>query len=288
MPVVVEETWGRELNVEVDTSGFTAKFHVFGSTSESDVYAAVVAGTPLSFSGLYRKRISPKELAGGRWECEVEYGNINPWEAVGTTPTIPTGPSPGDPLGPGHTFTTLGGTTRITQSIATRSRTLNGTVAGGALKDFRQAIGVTRDGVEGCDVVSPTLEFSRTVRRADVTTDFLNTLAYVTGQVNFLPFYGFNRNEVLYVGCEGSYAQDSKWTITHRFHVSPNREDYVVARAADGTAEITVPDVRGWDYLWVQYVEIIEEGFRIRKPLQANVEQVYLQADFDVLEIGGV
>ena len=287
MPITVDELWGRELNVEVDTSGFTTRFHVNGSTSESAVYAAVVASSPVSYSGLYRKAIRPKEMGGGRWECEVEYGNINPWEAVGTTPTIPTGPAPGDPLGPGHSFTTLGGTTHITQSRVTVSRTLNATVAGAVLKDFRQAINVTRDGVEGCDIVTPTFEFSRTVRRETVTDEYMDTLVRLTGTVNVERFYNRGPGEVLYIGCEGQYAQDSRWTITHRFHANKSLIDYVVARSADGTPELTVPAVSGWEYLWVQYIEVLDGGFRIRKPVQANVEQVYEYADFADLEVGG-
>jgi len=183
--------------------------------------------------------------------------------------------------------TTLGGTTHITQSRVTVSRTLNATVAGAVLKDFRQAINVTRDGGEGCDLVPPTFEFSRTVRRETVTDEYMDTLVRLTGTVNVERFYNRGPGEVLYIGCEGQYAQDSRWTITHRFHANKSLIDYVVARSADGTPELTVPAVSGWEYLWVQYIEVLDGGFRIRKPVQANVEQVYEYADFADLEVGG-
>jgi len=178
----------------------------------------------------------------------------------------------------GVAFDTTGGTQHITQSRQTISRT----AASGAAPDFKGAIGVTANGVEGVDITVPVYAFTYTYYLAPeaVTQSFRLQIFALTGKVNSGSFRGFAAGEVLFLGATGSVRRGEKWEITFRFAASQNRTNINVGG-------ITVPSKKGWEYLWVRYAEQEDTAAQtiVQQPVAAYVERVYDEASFAPLEI---
>jgi hypothetical protein len=283
-PTLYEKVLSRPFEVSRGSSTVTAEFIAVGSYDETDVYDSTIISTPTTYLGLYRKSVKASPMGGGNWNVSVEYAPLDPKDAL-TNDTSGTNdqkdsPSSSDaPLTIGFGFSTTGGTTHITQAITHISSTVRAPLVA---PDWKKAIGVTLDGVEGCDIISPNSEFYREAKRAKVSLNYFRTLSKLTGSVNDAGFYGFAAGELLYLGCEGKGETGANWTLTHRFAFSPNKANIVISDT------ITVPVKKGWDYLWVDYIPDADSGSgrRVRLPTTANVEQVYEYKNFGALEIG--
>jgi hypothetical protein len=182
-------------------------------------------------------------------------------------------------------FTTSGGTTHITQSRSTTSAYASG-IAGvqvpgaGVVPNNKQAINMTREGVEGCDIVTAQAEFTIEARRAFVSLNYFNTLFRLTGTVNNAGWKNFQEGEVLYLGCDARYTSNDGWSLSHKFSAEPNQENLVIS------SNLTVLRKFGWDFLWIGYGEGFDAGYRTRPPLFAWCERVYRFTNFAQLEIG--
>ena len=280
-PVLYERTMSRPFEVSRDSTSFTAEYIAIGSTDETDVYQAALMTSPLSYLGLYRNKIKATPRGGPYWDVSVEYASIQPKDALSNESPGQNDqkPPPGndEALTVGYGFSTGGGTIHITQSLETISKTTRAPLVA---PDFKQAIGVTLEGVEGTDIVSPNAEFFSEAKRSVVTMRYFRTLAELTGTVNSAAWFGFQKGEVLYLGCEGKADTQSYWTLTHRFAVAKNKVDIAIS------SEITVPSKEGWQYRWVDYVGDFDQGRRVRRPTTAVVEKVYEYKNFAALEIG--
>jgi hypothetical protein len=173
---------------------------------------------------------------------------------------------------------TGGGTQHITQSRATVSKHAP---VGETAPDFKGAIGVTTDSVEGTDITIPVFNFAEThyVPTAAVTDGYKLALFNLTGKVNSAAFRGFQPGEVLFLGASGSKRGKDDWEITFRFAASLNV-------AGLGVGDIVGIDKKGWEYLWVRYADAEDENVLVKQPIAAYVEQVYQEADFSGLGIG--
>lgn len=177
-----------------------------------------------------------------------------------------------------ESFRTGGGTQHITQSRETVG------VYGENAPDFRGAIGVTADGIEGVDVRVPFYQWTETkyLPAAYVTQSYKVSLARMTGSMNLQLFRGFAPGEVLFLGADGHYRQGRRdWRIAFSFAARPNRYDVTI-----GT--ITGIEKRGWDYLWIRYEETEDTGAgaMVQRPVAVYVERVYPWGDFLRLGIG--
>jgi hypothetical protein len=235
--------------------------------------ARILAGssTPSTYGDLVRKNISldpvhidTANLGACIWEVTVQYG-------------VKEEPETGDPAQ--FSFDTGGGTQHITQAIQTISRH----AASGTAPDFKGAIGVTHDNVEGVDITVPVYNFSETHYLADatVTLSYRGTLFNLTGKVNNGSFKGLAAGECLFLGASGSKRGEDDWEITYRFAASPNRSGISVG-------PITVASKKGWEYLWVRYADEEDAGSNtlVKKPIAAYVERVYEEGNFAALGIG--
>lgn len=232
---------------------------IIDAADDSEAETALYATVPSTYSGLELDSVNADPVAGKIWKGYARY--IRP---VGTSE---------------YTFDTGGGSTKITQSIATiASYAPTGLTA----PDFQGAIGVTEDKVEGADIVSPQYQFTETHVFADaaVTSSYKIALARLTGRVNDDTFRGFAAGEVLFLGATGSKRGDENWSITFRFSVSPNATGLTV-----GT--ITGIDKKGWEYLWMRYADFEHAAANaiVKRPIAAYVEQVYVTDDFTDLGI---
>jgi len=241
-----------------------------GVSSEGEARVLATNSTPTAYGALQRRQIEVKPVHIDTtnadaciWDVTVQYGAKDEPEA-GDEPTF--------------SFDTTGGTQHITQSKQNISRT----AASGSAPDFKGAIGVTSNGVEGVDITVPVYAFTYTyyLEPERVTQGFRAQIFNLTGKVNSGSFRGFAAGEVLFLGATGSVRRGEKWEITFRFAASQNRTNINVGG-------ITVPSKKGWEYLWVRYAEQEDENAKtlVQQPIAAYVERVYDEADFSPLEI---
>lgn len=156
----------------------------------------------------------------------------------------------------------------------------------GTAADYKQAIGVTRDRVEGVDIFAPKLEFTETWPRRSVTLKYVRTLRYLTGRTNKVAWRGWPAGEVLYLGATGqaSAAPDAgpfPWKLTHKFAVGENLYAVKIAN------NLGVPLKKAWEYLWCGYDPSTDANKWVQTAASAHVEQVYKEGNFRLLEIGG-
>ena len=267
MSVTIDEKFdSRESTIGVRSPTVDLLYVVQGTDDDATVRATVEGAIPAIYAGLVFQDYHLAPQGGGVWEVSVRYGKLEPKE---------TGDS-------SFSFDTGGGTTHVTQSLQTVGRYAP---AGRFAPDFKGAIGVTHDSVEGTDITVPVYSFTEThyLPIAAVTGSYKAALFLLTGRVNAAPFKGFAAGEVLFLGASGSRRgtdPDDDWEITFRFAASPNETGLSVG-------SITGINKKGWEYLWVRYADAEDSGSGaiIKKPIAAYVERVYDQANFGALGI---
>lgn len=210
--------------------------------------------------------------------CHVEPINATMYE-VAVTYGAPTKPEPNAPT---WSFDTTGGTRKVTQAVAHIG---DYAPAGQTAPNFGGAIGVTPEGnVEGVEVPAPSGKYSEhwVLLKAFVTDAYLRMLAGMTGTVNAVPFRGSAPGEVMFMGAQAR-PRDKNWVeIDFTFSLSPNA--FNVA-AGDG---IAIPFKRGWDYVWVRYVDDEDATAQvgIKTAASAHLEQPVYYSNFALLGIG--
>jgi len=267
---VEEKVDSREVTTG-DNASAVLRYVIRGTADDGEAKSALADAAPESYDDLVRKgrEVSPVFVDIGNPEGSV-------WEGVaryGRTPRPETGESE-------FSFDTGGGTQHITQSLATVGKHA---APGQTAPDFRGAIGVTGQSIEGVDIHVPVYNFVEThyLPAAYVTGSYKVTLFHLTGKVNDASFRGLSSGEVLFLGASGSARSGEDWEITFRFAASPNRRDIAVG-------SITGIDKNGWEYMWVTYEDAEDEdsGRLVKRPVAVYVEQVYEYGDFSRLGIG--
>jgi len=255
------------------TDGQSAEllYTIRGTPEESAALAVLKATAPSFFAGLKRQPVSVEPV-----HIDTERPDSCLW--TGTAPYAPldspTPPTTGESV---FSFDTSGGTQHITQSLSTVGR------YPGTAPDFKGAIGVTHDNVEGVDITVPVYAFSEThyLPASQVTPAYKLTLFNLTGKVNNSPFKGLAAGECLFLGASGSRRGPDDWEITFRFAGSPNRTGLTVG-------PITGISKKGWEYLWVRYADAEDTASHtlVKQPIAAYVEKVYEEGNFAALGIG--
>jgi hypothetical protein len=267
MTVQIVETSDSRALTDGDNPKIERRYKIWDTDSESEALTKLKDEAPLRLGSLRRVDPSVTPLGGGLWE------GVAPYEKS----TDGSDDEGGDD---GWTFDTTGGTAHITASRQTISRTSYTEAV--TAPDFKGAIGVNKDSVTGVDITVPVGSFSETYRIPTglVDTAYKITLMEMTGKVNSTTFRGLEAGEVLFMGARGSKKGTDDWEITFLFAVSRNAVNIPVG-------EITVPEKKGWDYLWVRYDEF-EDGTAkslVKRPVAAYVERVYEFVDFAPLGI---
>ena len=187
MAVIIERYDSRETTVGVENPSVDLLYMVAGTEDDAAVRATVEATIPAIYAGLVFQSYHIAHQGGGVWEVSVRYGKREPKE---------TGQS-------SYSFDTGGGTTHITQSLETV-----GSYAppGEDPPDFKGAIGVSTESVDGTDITIPVFNFKEThyIPAALITPAYKVILFQLTGKVNAFPFKGFAPGEVLFLGASGS------------------------------------------------------------------------------------
>lgn len=261
MATIRERFDSRESTEGVESPTVDLIYSVEGSEDDATVRALVEATYPTTYAGLLFQTYHITHQGGGVWEATVRYGKKESKD---------TGQS-------SFSFDTGGVTSHITQSLST----ISCYAASGTAPDFKGAIGVTSDSVEGTDITVPVYNFTEThyLPVATVTGAYKAALFQLTGKVNNASFKGFAAGEVLFLGASGSQRGVEDWEITYRFAASPNVTGLAVG-------PITGINKKGWEYLWVRYADAEDQHVLVKQPISAYVEQVYQLANFASLGIG--
>ena len=174
--------------------GSSAKltYYLTGSSDEVAVRNYIkpggVAGTPLIYDGLVYTDASLKPLGVELWQADISYGWQDDDDAQ----------EPQDTGSLTLAFDTTGGTVPVTNS---RHPTAKYAPPGLQAADFKGAINVTDNGVEGVDIVIPQLRFTIDYmwpwngQLADFVA-YVKQLYGLTGKTNDTKFYGFAAGEV--------------------------------------------------------------------------------------------
>jgi hypothetical protein len=186
------------------------------------------------------------------------------------------------PLQPGESsfqFETTAATSLITHS---RKTVQSKKAGGGTPADFKQAINYNGAEIAGADIYVPTFSFAEThVLPASVVDQaYKAKLFRLTGRTNKSTFRFFAAGEVLFLGASGSQRGSEDWEISYRFACSENMTNLKIG-------DITGINKKGWELLWVYFVDAESENILIKNPDQVNVEEVYQDGEYDDLGIGG-
>lgn len=260
MAFIKETTGSRGGTVGPDNPTDRLLYTVWDTYDDAEVRAIVEATTPAFYGLLIIQNYTKEHLGGGVWEVVVHYGKRRPNE-IGNVK---------------FGFDTTGKTVRITQSIDHSYHVAEGDV----VKDFKGAINVHGDGdsikVEGVEVTIQSFAF--TIERTHPNPplgDYVDLLFLKTGHVNSDTINSTINSltinaapgELHFLGATGGESGLETFQITERWEFSPNRINVAFG-------DITVPSIRGHDYVWISYKIDSTNGMK-KIPRQVCVEQVH-------------
>lgn len=280
------------------TSSFTRSFKVFGTTDDvelhSEASAKIIAEGYWQYPGLPSMQLRAEQysvsfLGDNAWQVTISYSKEGAEDGT-------------EPLKRGRSFDTTGGQSHITQASGGKVTVFRGGPGGASstvvtASSERKyppssapsqygAIGVDSNGVNGVDIVVPSLQWQENydVPNAYVTSNYIRGTAALTGTTNNAAFRGFAAGEVLFIGCSGSHEWDDQkgigpWSLTYRFIASPNVTDQTIG-------SISGIEKKGHEYLWVRYEDAVESNTLLKKPKHVYVDKVYRDGDFSALGIG--
>ncbi|MFQ5733662.1 MAG: hypothetical protein ACE5KM_17125 [Planctomycetaceae bacterium] len=265
MPVTIEQTWdGSQIAGQMYDGTIESEYIVRGTNDEFVAWTNLEAATALVVGALVKQDVNiDRRLGEFEWAGSVRWG-------------MRERPDTNDSS---FSFDTSGGNQHITQALQTVG--LYAPV-GKTAADYKGAIGVTDNGVEGVDITIPVYNFEEThyLPVAFVDAAYKLTVFSLTGKVNSLAFKGFAPGECLFLGASGSLRKHDQWEVTYKFSASPN----VSGLTMGGITGIAKD---GWDYLWVRYVDQEDGAAKklVRRPEAVYVERVYGRADLNTLGI---
>lgn len=266
MALTIYEAFPSRETTTGEKPSVVTKWILLGTRDDQLARQFLSAWTPTVYSSLLRESLHLEETAPETWECEVKYGTKKD-------------PEKGDWK---WEFDTTGATQKITQS---KQNIHNYGLPGKQAPDFKGAIGVTDDSVEGCEIIVPQFKWSEThqLDAAVVTWDYSQVLYRMTGTTNSVAFRGFQANQVLFNGAKGSRSGKNPDLVemTFSFAAGIHADNLVVG-------EINAISKKAWEYLWVRYGTVDDYAAKklVKRPTSVHIERVYDEANFADLLIG--
>lgn len=188
---------------------------------------------------------------------------------------------------PNRSFTTLGGTSNVKQSLETIGS------YGPKRADNKGAIGFDGENVLGADIIFPVFEFQETHFKTDSQVRDLIPILYAesakTNDTDLVhPIIGaLAAGEVLFKGASASQRDDNVWEVTYQFSASPNRADFKIG-------DIDVTFKGGHHFMWFSHEKAVDDAAggggveaMIKPPIAVYVERVYEETDFSDLGLEG-
>jgi hypothetical protein len=135
--------------------------------------------------------------------------------------------------------------------------------------------------ITGVDILVPTLResYTKNIKLSKLNNSYRRKIAKLTGKINSKTFKGWDRGEVLFLGCSFSAPEKTseKVTVTFNFAIQPDEEN------AEIDGERFKKD--GWTYAWTIAGTNIDPGMTTPKNKVDGIycSQVYYYADFGAL-----
>jgi hypothetical protein len=259
------------------TSTMTKSYKLFGTANDVEVHAAVNQQISSVGYGWQYPGVSDAQLWAESYS--IAFLGDNAWQVTINYEKTGAEPQETNPMKRARSFDTTGGTQHKTQAEDERRY-------GAGAPDQQKAIGVDGNGVNGVDIVVPSLQWQESydVPNAYINASYVRGLAGLTGTVNNAAFRGFEAGEVLFLGCSGSQEWDDQkgsgpWSLSYRFVASQNVTGETIG-------VITGIEKKGHEYLWVKYEESASGNSLLKIPKAVYVNKVYKDANFALLGIG--
>jgi len=265
----VSERWSSRKRSGGNTKAATVEYIIQETTDpgisadDGEVIQALIDTAPETWgtAEIPRSAYDVEQIADRIWVGTVNYGYGSK-----NTETIE------------YNFDTGGGNQKITQTIAPLTVRSYGTQP----PDFKGAINVDDNSVNGIDVIVPVYNFSETkqVSQDLINDGFKSSIFTLVGRVNSSAWHGFAAGEVLFMGASGSrHGRTGDVELNYKFAASPNKNNITI-----GT--ITGIEKKGWEYLWVRYEKSTDQNCLIQIPRAVYVHQVYESGNFAALGLG--
>jgi hypothetical protein len=270
-----------EQNTDPDAPGGTLYYRVDQTESDSDALALVngVAGPPATYNG------TPQQ------KCMIVYKGGECFDVTATYGPIP-------PLATGLTIwdmDTTGGKEKRFQAFQTRYVQVSDAwlnTGGGAI-DFKGAIGVNKDSIDGVEIGVPKMSLTakRKYNSGSLPSNYVQQLYDLNHKTNAVIFQVtsqsqiliFQAGELLFEGAVITEATSSQIEIDYKFSGEYDR-------LSGGTpGPVTLQGFSeglqkaGWDYAWMSYMDSTSGGAFVKVPQQYQSAQVYETGDFTIL-----
>lgn len=266
---IVEKTHGSR---SADYDDYRRTYILSDYSTEYEAFAALVAAMPSSLNGRLLDTASitvTESTAPGYWEGE----------AVWTRRELEREPGQCS-----LSFDISVESVHISQSL----ETISSHAAAGDAPDYKGAINVTSEAVEGCDVLAASMTFDLTERyeAGDIDGSYIDVLYNLACKFNSGTFTiagkAFAAGELLFLGATGGLSDEGTYEIVYRFASSPNVTGRQVGTMS-GLAK------KGWEYLWVSYQKFEDNDAKklVERPAYAYVERVFDPGDFTSLLLCG-
>lgn len=245
-----------------DSQGFSIQYIISGTDDVNEAYDALRSEAPTRLGTLYPHQydVKPRQDADDLFDGEVSYQPNKP----STEPT--------------YNIEIGVAQAKFTQSLMTVARY---GVAGQPIPNFQGAIGVTKEGVEGCDVQVPSMIWNERhiISNNRIANAFIQQIFVCCARMNDSQFRIFARGEALFLGATLAQSKEvDGWEGNFRWAGSPNAVGLSVGN-------ITIAEKLGHDYLWIRYQESTSAGSSVKIPKSAFVERVYQFTDMNALRL---
>jgi len=245
-----------------DSLDFSIYYQITGLDDVDDAEALLSSTAPTRVGPLYLHHAKVTPTASEEvWDGEAQYSASKPLTQPIFSIEIGTA------------------STRFTNSLMTV-----GSYAplGQLIQNYQQAIGVTKDGIEGVDVMVPSFTWNERhfIPDSRVNQGYLLMLYNATARMNDAQFRIFAPGEALFLGCTLNESTELPgWEGNFRWIGSPNAVNFNVG------PNITVAAKLGHDYLWIKYKDSISNGSTVKIPQNVFVERVYQFTSMDEFQL---
>lgn len=259
----------------------TCVYLVGQTMDEREVRLFVLENTPRFYEVVHLSRQSTHQVhvGGGWWHCQVNYGvtqrdstNKKPQENDSNKPAA------SDPLTPDVKISCPGRTQHVTQALVTIASAKKTKDPRQGPPDTQNAIGVSQHGINGCDIIVPSLTWTEvwTFQSQFITWNGsrinVKDLSDVVGRTNFATFRTFDPGEVMLKDFNSEPQGTDIRKNTYVFGREPNIKGFKL------TPDFDPVDKEGHQYLDVMYessnVVIGNQAYTFQVPFAVYVREV--------------
>lgn len=303
----IEKSTSRQFTTSLTRATGTWRYvvRVLGEADpEAALVAAILADAPFFWYGLARQDLSAEPRGGGLYEVEVPYL----WEVPGGAAQDPTaspdpgtggpggGPPSGAPSGPAAADAPLGGNVslemggRPAKLVRSYSVGVNERAGGGLAPDRKRLLGVNDGKVEGLELPDPDMILAVDVLYDYWTPGLYNLLTAARWKVNLSDWWFVPAGCAAFMGGTIQPGNNGRGIAALKFGLIAQKT-VAIGEIRDDAGKVlpTAPvDVRGWDYLEIDYGDEFDvvPGVRAVRPTAYRLHTLLPPLDFSVFGIG--